>query len=100
MNERHAPVSRAWPRRMVVPCRVDLEATHEHFHAHVDLDGVDVSPGDAVLLRDAPTRIPFGERRSYESRAVIDRAGPLKRAWTRLVGRCGFQDLYDVGFEG
>jgi hypothetical protein len=88
------------PGRSVVPCRVDLEATHDHFHAHVDIGAVEIAPGDSVLLVDAPTRIPFGMQRTYTSRATIERAGVMRRAWTRLVGRFGFQDLYDVGFEG
>jgi hypothetical protein len=87
-------------RRARVPCDVDLEATHEHFHAHVDLGAVEVSEGDSVLLAEAPTHIEFGEVRRYRSSALVERAGPLRRAWTRLVGRFGFQDLYDVGFEG
>lgn len=86
--------------RTTVPCFVDIEATHEHFHAHVDLGTLDVAPGDAVLLADAPARIPFGTRRTYPSHATVQRAGIVRRAWTRLVGRFGFQDLYDVGFEG
>ena len=83
-----------------VPCTVDLEATHEHFHAHVDLGAVEVGPGDSVLLADAPSRIEFGVQHSYRSSALVRHAGPIGRAWTRLVGRFGFQDLYDVGFEG
>ena len=78
------PLARA--RR--VPCLVDLEATHEHFHAHVDLGAVEVGPGDAVLLADAPTHIPFGDRRRFQSSAFVRQAGPLRRAWTRrAVGR-------------
>lgn len=87
-------------RGTTVPCTVDLEATHDHFHAHVSLVGIEVGPGDAVLVRRTPSRIPFGEVRTFQSQAVVDRAGLLRRTWTRLVGRFGFQDLYDVGFEG
>lgn len=83
-----------------VPCTVDLEATHDHFHAHVDLGNVLVGPGDAVTVRGVPSRIPLGEKRVFSTSAEVERAGPLRRAWTRLVGRFGFQDLYDVGFEG
>lgn len=85
---------------VTVPCTVDLEATHEHFHAHVDLGDVKVGPGDAVMVRGLPSRIAIGEKRTFTSHADVERAGPLKRAWTKLVGRFGFQDLYDVGFEG
>ena len=87
-------------KSLVVPCNVDLEATHEHFHAHVDLGDVKIEPGDSVLVFGLPSRIPAGERRKFSSKAEIERAGPLRRAWTRLVGGFGFQDLYDVGFEG
>lgn len=83
-----------------VPCTVDLEATHEHFHAHVDLGDVQVGPGDVVTARGLPSRIAIGEKRTFASQADIEHAGILRRAWTRLIGRFGFQDLYDVGFEG
>lgn len=83
-----------------VPCVVDLEATQEHFHAHVDLGDVKVGPGDEVTVRGLPSRIAIGEKRTFTSQAEVDRAGPFRRAWTKLVGRFGFQDLYDVGFEG
>ena len=83
-----------------VPCTVDLEATHEHFHAHVDLGDVKVGPGDAVTVRGLPSRIAIGEKRVFTSSAHVVHAGFLQRAWTRLTGRFGFQDLYDVGFEG
>jgi len=83
-----------------VPCTVDLEATHEHFHAHVDLGDVKVGPGDAVTVLGVPARIAIGEKRTFASQADVERAGPMRRAWTKLVGRFGFQDLYDVGFEG
>ena len=83
-----------------VPCTVDLEATHEHFHAHVDLGDVQVGPGDAVTVRGVPARIAIGEKRTFTSQADVERASPMRRAWTKLVGRFGFQDLYDVGFEG
>lgn len=83
-----------------VPCTVDLEATHEHFHAHVDLGDVQVGPGDAVTVRGLPSRIAIGEKRVFTSQAEVAQAGVVRRAWTKLTGRIGFQDLYDVGFEG
>lgn len=86
-------------RRVVVPCELDLEATHEHFHAHVALSGVQVGPGDAVLVRNAPSRIPFGQRRSLRSSAEVRQASRLRRLWTRLTGRLDIHELYDVGFE-
>lgn len=84
----------------IVPCDVDLEATHDHFHAHVDLGDVQVGPGDAVFVRGLPSRIAIGEKRKFTTQAEVSRAGVLRRAWTMLTGRFGLQDLYDVGFEG
>lgn len=83
-----------------VPCTVDLEATHDHFHAHVNLGNVEINPGDSVIVQGLPSRIAHGEKRTFTTNAEVSEAGIFKRAWTRLTGRFGFQDLYDVGFEG
>ncbi len=87
-------------RRMEVPCTVDLEATHDHFHAHVDLDGVDVDPGDEVLVHGTPSRIPYGTRQAFASTATVHRASWLKRQIVKLTGGTEISDLYEVGFEG
>ena len=83
-----------------VPCAIDLEATQAHFHAHVALDGFDPDPGDQVLVHGAPTRIPLGSQRHFRSHATVLPASWPKRQWVRLTGGIGFQELYDVGFEG
>lgn len=87
-------------RRTTVPCTIDLEATHDHFHAHVELQGVTVDPGDEVLVHDAPSRIPFGTVRTIASRATVQRASWLRRQVVRLTGGTELDELYDVGFEG
>ncbi len=87
-------------RRTDVKCTVDLEATHDHFHAHVDLDGVNVDPGDAVLVHNTPSRIPFGTTETFESTATVYRASWLKRQMVRLFGSTEISALYEVGFEG
>lgn len=88
-----------WRRRLVVPCALDLEATHDHFHAHVVLEGFDVEPGDAVLVAGAPSAIPFGQVRALRSQAEVRQASWLRRQWTRFAGRFDVTELYDVGFE-
>lgn len=88
-----------WRRTDRVPCTLDLERTHEHLHAHLELMGFEVEPGDSVLVKDAPSAIEYGETRVLESEAVVTRASWLRRQWTRLVGRFEFYELYDVGFE-
>ncbi len=87
-------------RRVEVPCTLDLEATQEHFHAHVELEGVAPNEGDTVLVHSAPTRIAPGERRTLKSRATVFQASSIRRAWTRLIGTSEITSLYEVGFEG
>ncbi len=87
-------------RRQEVACTIDLESTHDHFHAHVDLAGVEVAPGDEVLVHDTPSRIPFGTQRTYTSRATVHRASWLRRQFVKLTGGTELYELYDVGFEG
>jgi hypothetical protein len=89
-----------WRRRQTVACAVDLEATQEHFHAHVELEGAFPNEGDEVLVAGMPTRIPLGEQRTFRSEATIARASLPRRWIQRLVGRTHITDLYDVGFEG
>lgn len=86
-------------RTVDVPCTIDLESTHDHLHAHVDLEGVAPEPGDAVLVHGAPERIALGEVRTYRSHATVSQASWLKRAWTRLIAKFDVTELYDVGFE-
>jgi hypothetical protein len=87
-------------RKSEVPCTVDLEMTHDHFHAHVDLKGVEVDPGDEVLVRNTPSRIAFGTTTTFESRAEVKRASWLKRQVIKLTGGTEIHELYEVGFEG
>ncbi len=87
-------------RRTEVPCTLDLESTHDHFHAHVSLDGVEVDPGDEVLVRNAPSRIAFGTQQTFESSAEVRRASWLKRQIVKLTGGTDIDELYEVGFEG
>jgi hypothetical protein len=90
----------AMSRRSEVPCTVDLEMTHDHFHAHVDLKGVEVDPGDEVLVRNTPSRIAFGTQQTFESSAEVKRASWLKRQVVKLTGGTEIHELYEVGFEG
>lgn len=87
-------------RRVEVACTLDLEATQERFHAHVELQGVSPNEGDEVLVHHAPTHIAPGERRRVASRATVHQASAIRRAWTRLIGTSEITSLYEVGFEG
>ncbi len=80
-------------------CVVEIEQTPESFHAHaVPLD-VLIQPGDVVTIHDAPTRIAYNTRLTRDCRLTVRRAGPLRRAWTRLEGMFALTELYEVGFE-
>ena len=89
-----------WRRTVEVPCEIDLEATHDHFHAHVSLEGVEVNEGDEVIVHSAPTRIAFGEVRTMTSRATVHQASWPRRLLQRVLGTSEIAGLYEVGFEG
>ncbi|WP_299322427.1 hypothetical protein [Parasphingopyxis sp.] len=80
-------------------CRIEVEQSEEHFHAHVELDGnVPIGPGDRVCVHGAPISIPFGGSAVYERTATVERAGPLVRAWIKLASYFDLAELYEVSF--
>jgi len=86
--------------KLEVPCTIDLENSLDSLHAYVELQGVEVGPGDEVLVQNAPTEIPpYGNRVVYERRATLVRATWLGRAWTYLSSRFELTELYEVGFS-
>ncbi len=87
-------------QRFETPCTVEIEHSPESLHAHVQLDGdFQVQPGDQVLVHDAPTDVPYGERIVVKRMATVIRAGMVERAWTRLAGNFELTELYDVSFS-
>ena len=87
------------PRRFDIPCRIAIEQSDEHFHAHVELDGdVPIFPGDSVQVHGEPIHIRFGEQASYERIATVTRAHALTRAWIRCKAYFDFGELYEVSF--
>ena len=86
-------------RAVEVPCTVEIERTAESFHAHAVPEGIELRPGDEVLVHGAPARVGFGERVLLHSRATVLRAGPLRRLWTRAAAFAELTELYEVGFS-
>lgn len=86
-------------RRLDVPCTVDIEHSFDSLHAHVELEGVEVGPGDEVMVHDAPTHVPFGERVVVQRMATVVRAGWPERLLTKLLSRLELTELYEVGFS-
>jgi hypothetical protein len=85
--------------RVDVPCTVDVGHTPHTLHAHVELDGVDVGPGDEVLVHGAPAQVPYGEHRVFDRHATVTRASWLGRLWTRATSRFEITMLYEVSFS-
>lgn len=90
----------AWRRQSVeTSCTIEIEQTSEQFHAHLALDGeLEIRPGDRVRVHGAPVVLAFGQTLCERRLATIERAGWLRRAWTRLAGRFQVHELYDVSF--
>ena len=80
-------------------CRIEIEQSPEHFHAHVELAGnVEIQPGDQVRVHGAPIMVGFGEKRVFDRHATVRRAGLLRRAWTKFTGNFELAELYEVSF--
>ena len=87
-------------RRIDVPCRLEVEHSFDSLHAHVELaGGVEVYPGDEVLVHGEPVVVPFGETRVLERPATVVRATWLERVWTRMTGDLEFMELCEFSFS-
>jgi hypothetical protein len=86
-------------RTFEVPCTIEIEHTAASLHAYVELEGVDIRPGDEVRVHDAPAAVPFGERVVKRGRATVVRAGVLARAMAHVRGYLDLTELYEVGFS-
>lgn len=86
-------------RTIEVACTVEIEHSFDSLHAYVDLDGVDVGPGDEVTVHDAPTAVPYGERIVVRRRATVVQAGWLDRFWAHVEGYRELTELYEVSFS-
>jgi hypothetical protein len=85
-------------RTLQVLCDVDIEQTQRSFHAHAVPDGIDIRPGDRVLVHDAPV-VGFGGHVTCRCQATVTRGGPVARVWAHLQGLLQLTELYDVGFD-
>jgi hypothetical protein len=80
-------------------CRIEIEQSPEHFHAHVELSGnIAIHPGDSVRVHGDPIMVGFGERRVFDRTATVRRAGLLRRAWTKFASNFELAELYEVSF--
>ncbi|PRY93247.1 hypothetical protein BCF33_2114 [Hasllibacter halocynthiae] len=84
----------------IAPCTVEVVHVFEELSAHVRLDdGSVIHPGDSVTVSGAPVIAGYGESVTERRTATIRRAGPLRRAWTRLTGDLEFMELCEFSFS-
>lgn len=84
---------------LTVGCTVDVEHTNDSLHAYVDLDDVEIGPGDKVTVIGAPLKVEFGERVVTRCSARIERASIAQHMLARLGGYLELTELYEVGFD-
>ncbi len=87
------------PRQVDVACTLRVGQSAQSLHAHLELDALDVNPGDIVQLVQAAATSQDSDETIYQARAVVTRAGPLARFLTRLAGFFQVLELIEVGFE-
>jgi hypothetical protein len=85
--------------RIDVPCIVDIEQTPENLYAHAIPEGIDLRPGDRVLVHGAPSSIGYGEHVRIDLVATVIRAGAVRRVWTRLTAVLALLELFEAGFR-
>lgn len=89
-----------YPVRIETACRIEIEQSDEHFHAHVELEGdIPIGPGDKVQVHGDPIVIPLNSRLVLTRSATIDRASALVRWWTRVAAYFDLAELYEVSFS-
>lgn len=82
------------------PCRIEVEHSDEFLCAHVELaDDVAIHPGDRVRVHGDPIHVDFGSACVFERIATVERAGPVERLWTKLLGHFEMTELYEVSFS-
>lgn len=85
--------------RFETPCTIEIEQTHDCFHAHLALDGdIAIGPGDKVHVHGEPIRLAFGQKLTERRLATVVKAGLALRIWTRLTARLELQELYELSF--
>lgn len=85
--------------RIDVPCTIEIEHSWESLHAHVDLDGIEVQPGDEVHVHGGEIVVPYGERRVLHRTATVTRASTPEKLWVKLTGDFEFMELLEFSFS-
>lgn len=86
-------------RTIEVPCTVDIENSFDSLHAHAIPEGVEIAPGDTVIVHAAPPSPAYGDVATLATRATVIRAGWLERQLTPVLALAELSELFNVGFE-
>lgn len=82
-----------------VPCTIEISHTWESLHAHLDLHGIDVEPGDEVHVQGGEIHVPYGESVTLNRTATVTRASAPERLWVKLTGDFEFMELLEFSFS-
>jgi len=82
-----------------VPCTIEIEHTWESLHAHVELEGLTVEPGDEVHVQGGEIVVPYGERQVLHRMATVTRASAPERLWVKMTGDFEFMELLEFSFS-
>lgn len=96
---RPATAARRRERSFEVLCHVTVSHTFENVSAHVDIEGIEINPGDRILVWGPPLNPAFGEVQIEVRRATVTRAHWLERLWLRLTGNLDCLSLLEVSFS-
>ena len=86
-------------QKIDVPCTIEIEHTWESLHAHVELEGLAVQPGDEVHVQGGEIVVPYGERRVLHRMATVTRASAPERLWVKMTGDFEFMELLEFSFS-
>lgn len=78
---------------------LDMANTWEDLYAHVDIQGIDIGPGDAIKLHRVPVELPYGQKRFVQGKASYVKAGVMKRWFIKTFSRFEITMLYEVSFS-
>ena len=89
-----------WRQSIDIGCTIEIDNDFNDCGAHVTLDGEpEIGPGDRVRVYGPPIQVAFGEHRVVRRRALVERATPIGRLWTRFAGHFQMTELYEVSFS-
>lgn len=88
-----------WRQTLEVGCQIEIDHSADNLGAHLTLDGdPEIGPGDRVRVVGDPIEVKFGDHFTVRRRAIIERATPLGRIWTKFTGHFEMAELYDLNF--